>query len=200
MSAYRKFSDVLQHQVDAPAPPKPGKAPKADPIEPPQARTLGGLGALGGVVGETENPPAPADTAPAFWGEAEEERAAIVEHDGSQAPIAVDAGWWRSEFAERAAHREYDGGHPRAEAELLAWSELQNRWNLAHGERVSRGLCAGCRRPIGTEAMIDLIDSNRAHDRAGHECLIRHGERWRAAATRALIAMGLRPPAGEDVP
>jgi hypothetical protein len=80
--AYRKFSDTLQNEVRATLPPKPAKAPKVDPIEPPQARTLGGLGALGGVAGETENPPTPADAPPAIWGEAEEERAAIVENDG----------------------------------------------------------------------------------------------------------------------
>jgi hypothetical protein len=41
-----------------------------------------------------------------------------------------------------------------------------------------------------------MIDGNRVH-LAILDCLIRHGERWRAAATRALIAMGLQPPAGE---
>ena len=82
MIAYRKFSDILQNEVRAPTPPKPAKAPKVDPIKPPQPRTLGGLGALGGVAGETDSPPAPADNAPAR-GEAEAERAAIVEHDGA---------------------------------------------------------------------------------------------------------------------
>ncbi len=81
MIAYRKFSDTLQNEVRAPPPPKPPKAPKVDPIEPPQAQSLGGLGALGGVASETENPPAPAEAALAAWGEAEDERAAIVEHD-----------------------------------------------------------------------------------------------------------------------
>jgi hypothetical protein len=80
--AYRKFSDTLQNEDRASTPPKPAKTPKVDPIEPPQARTLGGLGALGGVAGETGNPPPSADTAPAIWGEAEAERAAIIEHDG----------------------------------------------------------------------------------------------------------------------
>jgi hypothetical protein len=80
--AYRKFSDTLQNEVRAPTSPNPPKAPKVDPIEPPRARTLGGLGALGGVAGETENPPAPAESAPAARGEAEAERAAIIEHDG----------------------------------------------------------------------------------------------------------------------
>jgi hypothetical protein len=80
--AYRKFSDTLQNELRASTPPKPAKAPKVASIEPPQARTLGGLDALGGVAGETENAPAPADTAPATWGEADIERAAIIEHDG----------------------------------------------------------------------------------------------------------------------
>jgi hypothetical protein len=34
------------------------------------------------VAGETENPLVPPESAPAAWGEAEEERSAIVEHDG----------------------------------------------------------------------------------------------------------------------
>jgi len=127
------------------------------------------------------------------WGEPEEERAAVVEH-------APDPGWWRDEYAERAAIRQSGGGYPRAEAELLAWRELENRWNLAHGERVSPELCAGCRRQIGTEAALDLIDGNRVHDRAGQECLICHGERWRGAAKRALIAMELQPAAGDEAP
>jgi hypothetical protein len=42
--------------------------------------------------------------------------------------------------------------------------------------------------------VILLIDGNRCHDRAGHGCLIRYGERWRNAATAALIALGLQPP------
>jgi len=109
-------------------------------------------------------------------------------------PVGAKTGsGWK---AERAAIRQYEGGYSRAEAELLAWRELENRWNLAHGERVLRELCAGCRRPIGTEAALDLIDGNRVHDPEDNDCLIRHGERWRATAARALIAMGLQPPAG----
>jgi hypothetical protein len=66
---------------------------------------------------------------------------------------------------------------------------------MTRGERVSRELCAGCRRPIGNAEALDMIDGNRVH-LAILDCLIRHGERWRAAATRALIAIGLRPPVG----
>jgi hypothetical protein len=80
MIAYRKFSDVLQNEGRAASSPKPAKAPKAEPIDRPQRKTLEELGALGGVVGETENPRAPAETAPALW-EAEAERTAILEHD-----------------------------------------------------------------------------------------------------------------------
>jgi hypothetical protein len=63
---------------------------------------------------------------------------------------------------------------------------------MRHGERVPQDLCAGCRRPIASSKALDLIDGNRVHF-AGDDCLVRHGERWRAAATRALIALGLWP-------
>jgi hypothetical protein len=46
------------------------------------SETLGGLGALGGEGEETENLHAASLGTPNMWGEAEEERAAIVEHDG----------------------------------------------------------------------------------------------------------------------
>lgn len=94
---------------------------------------------------------------------------------------------WRHLYDERAAIREYNGHYSRAEAERLAWGELQYRWHLQHGDRVPRDLCAGCRRPIGLAAALDLIDGNRVH----------LDERWRATATRALVALGLVPPSSE---
>jgi hypothetical protein len=100
---------------------------------------------------------------------------------------------WAALFARRAVDWEL-GGRSRAEAEKIAWAETQNRWHMEHGERVSRDLCAGCRRPIGTKKALDLIDGNRVHIGEDNACLIRHGERWRAAAMRALGALGLRPP------
>ena len=102
---------------------------------------------------------------------------------------------WVALFAQRAAKWEL-GGRPRAEAERVAWAEVQNRWHLQHAERVTRDSCAGCRRPIGAAPALDLIDGGRVHLDNGNACLIRHGERWRAAATRALMALGLRPPVG----
>jgi hypothetical protein len=89
----------------------------------------------------------------------------------------------------RAAHWEL-GGRSLAEAEKIAWAEMQNRWHMEHGERVSRDLWAGCRRPIEAATALDLIDGNRVHADDGNSCLIRHGERWRAAARRALIGAG----------
>jgi hypothetical protein len=102
---------------------------------------------------------------------------------------------WHNLYEDRAAIREFDGHYTRAEAELLAWGEIENRWHLQHGERVPRDLCAGCRKPISNAEALDLIDGARVHLANSNECLIRHGERWRAVATRALKAMGLRPPA-----
>jgi hypothetical protein len=101
---------------------------------------------------------------------------------------------WRDLYEERSAIRQYGGHYSRADAEALAWSEVQTRWHMECGERVSRDLCAGCRRPIGTKKALDLIDGNRVHIGEDNACLIRHGERWRAAAMRALVALGLRPP------
>jgi hypothetical protein len=101
---------------------------------------------------------------------------------------------WCDLFEERAAIYEYDGRYTRAEAEVLAWGELQNRWHFEHGARAARDLCAGCRLPIGSAEVLDLIDGNRVHLRGDRDCLIQHGRRWRAAATRALLSLGLRSP------
>jgi hypothetical protein len=53
--------------------------------------------------------------------------------------------------------------------------------------------CAGCGEPVGGFPALTLSDCARVHfERL--DCLIRHGERWRSAATAALVAMGLKPP------
>jgi hypothetical protein len=121
--------------------------------------------------------------------------AVLVPPSSSAAPTAE---WWRDEFEERAAIREYDGHYTRAEAERLAWGELENRWHREHGERLSADICAGCRRPIGNAEALDQIDGNRVHADRDHSCLIAFGKRWRGAARRALLNMGLNPPADMD--
>jgi hypothetical protein len=62
----------------------------------------------------------------------------------TEAPSAVyrspDASsWWRDIFEERAAIREFNGQRSRAEAEALAWSELETRWH------VDRAIAGGVR-------------------------------------------------------
>jgi hypothetical protein len=113
------------------------------------------------------------------------------------AATAAEAAWWRRHFVIRTIDRGLSGARSPAEAAHIAWGELQNRWHLAHGERVPRELCAGCRHPIADWKALDLIDGNRLHGDNGNGCLIRWGERWRGAATEALAAMGLRPPSEE---
>lgn len=107
---------------------------------------------------------------------------------------------WHGWYEERAAIRQFDGGHTRDEAERLAWSEAEDRWHRTHGERIARNLCAGCRRPIGLSKALDLIDGSHVHVNNENTCLIRHGERWRGQATRALVALGLRPPVHAQQP
>jgi hypothetical protein len=69
-------------------------------------------------------------------------------------------------------------------------TQLQDDWHLAHGERISRDLCAGCRRPIRPDdEILDLADDNRVHFPHGDDsytCLVQHGERWRKTARHAL--------------
>jgi hypothetical protein len=102
---------------------------------------------------------------------------------------------WRTRYREATAH--WGALHPPVEAAGLAWGELLARWHRLHGERTPEWQCAGCGAPIGGLPALDLADGNRAHiDNVN--CVIRCGERWRGAATRALTAMGLQAPADED--
>jgi hypothetical protein len=70
---------------------------------------------------------------------------------------------------------------------LIDMARTANRWHMARGERVSRELCADCRRPIRNAEAHDMIDGNRIHITNAYDCLIRHGERWRYTATTALL-------------
>jgi hypothetical protein len=74
-----------------------------------------------------------------------------------------------------------------------AWAEMQCRWHMERGERIPRDICAGCRKAIGATAL-ELIDGCRVYMHDNHACLIAYGERWRMAATRALLELGLIPP------
>ena len=72
---------------------------------------------------------------------------------------------------------------------------------MRHGERVDRKCCAGCRALFtDDDPVLDLIDRNRVHHDDDHACLIWYGTRWRAAARRALVALGLQPPSALPPP
>jgi hypothetical protein len=113
-----------------------------------------------------------------------------VRNDPDPAPETANYRGYEKNETNDISHAVVDVG---ASWRNLAWGELQNRWHMAHGKRVPRHLCAGCRKPISNAAALDLIDGCRVHDTAGHHCLIRWGACWRSAATRALAAMGLTP-------
>jgi hypothetical protein len=115
------------------------------------------------------------------------------------APAATgDSAWWRREFTVRTLGRLF-GNRTIDEAEQLAFERLIVEWHRQHGVRVPGWQCAGCGGPVGSLAWLDFDDGNRVHFDEQRACLIRYGERWRGTARRALIAMGLQPPAGTDV-
>jgi hypothetical protein len=103
--------------------------------------------------------------------------------------FAEDPAWWRDQLEERAAIRQFDGGFSRAEAERLAWEDLQHCRHRLCGERISPDLCAGCRQPIDPARALTLDDGCAVH----LGCVTRYGRRWREAAAAALAALGLRP-------
>jgi hypothetical protein len=155
-----------------------------------------------------KTPPGTAEHAAVISGEAEAPRATAWEtvniapfcdaHPARVAPLHQRDGadWWRDLYQQRIAMRQYGGLHDRAAAEQLAWGELQNRWHMRYGQRISRRRCAGCGGRI-CGATLDLIDGARVHLAAGNDCLIHYGKRWRGVATLALVDLGLTPPAGE---
>jgi hypothetical protein len=100
MVPYRKFSD--------PPTPKPPKAPKADEPHRIEAAALGNLGALDAPCGEYPHPQAD------IWTDDQDERAAMVEHDGSTP----------HEWAEALAR--LDPAHPPADVPPLRWLQFIN--------------------------------------------------------------------------
>jgi hypothetical protein len=113
-------------------------------------------------------------------------------------PERLTAGDWRDWYQKRAAIRQYDGNYTRAEAERLAWGEVVNEWHRRQGERAPRDLCAGCLKPIGDSGEVfDHADGTQTHMADGFDCVVKYGDRWRGAAEKALVAMGLTPPSVE---
>jgi hypothetical protein len=106
--------------------------------------------------------------------------------------------WWRRQLAVRAIDRELGGTRSPEDAARLAWGELECRWHRLYGERIPEWQCAGCGEPIEGLQSFDPGDGSRVHlNKLG--CLICYGERWRGAAGRALLAMGVIPPSGVEL-
>jgi hypothetical protein len=112
---------------------------------------------------------------------------------------ALEVADWCARHNEALAH--WSAFRPAAEAERLAWAEMQNRWHRLHDERVPAWQCAGCGEPIGGLPALDFADDNRVHlDEAhGLDCLLAFGQRWRDAATAGLQAFGLDLPTDEEM-
>jgi hypothetical protein len=104
---------------------------------------------------------------------------------------------WRARHREALAY--WSVLHPDDKAVSLTWGELQDRWHRLHEARLPGWQCAGCGEAIGGLAALALADGNRVHFET-LDCVLLYGERWRCAATEALSAMGLKPPAWEDEP
>jgi hypothetical protein len=83
------------------------------------------------------------------------------------------------------------GADPMRRFERVTWSELEDRWRRLYGERLPGRGCASCGAPIGGLPALDLVDGNRPHDNLDRR--IGYGERWRATAARALVALGINP-------
>jgi hypothetical protein len=101
---------------------------------------------------------------------------------------------WRTFYQERAALHEYEGGLSRQGAERSAWGEAVNAWHMACGEHAPWQQCAGCGASINGRAALPLADGTRVHFDNSDMCVIAYGERWRGAAERALMAMGVAQP------
>ena len=104
---------------------------------------------------------------------------------------------WRARQREALAY--WSVHHPAPEAARLAWGEQECRWHWLYGERTPEWQCAGCGEPVGGLPALDLADGARVHV-GTLNCVLRYGERWRRAATAALSAMGLEPPATDHAP
>jgi biotin operon repressor len=117
---------------------------------------------------------------------------ATAQHLSWHQTISTPAADWRARYREALAH--WGALHPDDEAASIAWGEMQVRWHRLHGARVPASQCCGCGDPIGDRKALDLADGRRAHLDT-FDCLIAYGARWRRAATEALAALGLQPPA-----
>jgi hypothetical protein len=138
------------------------------------------------------------------------ERAAIAEFDGgldreaaarlarqevTSGPVGDDVTSWRSWMRSRYAVWR-TRGFSRAEALGIVWGEAETEWHKRHGAAPDPDRCAGCGEWMLDGPGMSMLDGAVIHfgnpDR--FDCLIIHGEIRRAAASAALMALGLMRP------
>jgi hypothetical protein len=108
------------------------------------------------------------------------------------APNKDEPSYWQKRFTGRTFEW-FNGKRDWNAAQRIAWGDLQNEWHELHGQRWPKWQCAGCKKPIGGVAAIDMADGNRVHFEP-IECAINFGRQWRADADAALTALGLKRP------
>jgi hypothetical protein len=157
-----------------------------------------------------------AELSHSVWSEAADlralfdERAAIAEVDGGLdretaerlarqevtcGPAGDDVTAWRSWMHSRLPVWRARGLSAREAARLL-WAEAESAWHLRHHPAADPDRCAGCGEWMLDGPGMRLLDGAVIHfgnpDRL--DCLLLYGEAWRAAASAALVALGLRKP------
>ena len=108
-------------------------------------------------------------------------------------PTGDDPQSWRHWYQERLRWQRQlakAAGRSDASAQALAYGEMQLAWHNRHGERSDPSRCAGCGGSIASGRIVEtLADRSRVH--ASNECWIAYGKRWRAAAARGLLRLGI---------
>ena len=102
-------------------------------------------------------------------------------------------------FEKTAALHEAKDGWRRSVAERRAFGKCVEAWCRCNPHPYNHLLCAGCGRPLGTEAL-DLPDGSRVHfeSHRNYACVIAAGCARKRRAVAALVSLGLLPPEGWD--
>lgn len=101
---------------------------------------------------------------------------------------------WRAWMGSRL-NRKMASGHyaDRNNAIVDVWNDALHVWHMAYGDVPPRTACGACGEVLEMwDATIPIIDGARVH--AAQDCLDGYGDRCRAVAHDALVAIGLKPP------
>jgi hypothetical protein len=104
---------------------------------------------------------------------------------------------WRAWMGERYRSKMASGHFSSRDAAMVSvWEEALRAWHMINGKVPDRDGCGACGEVLEMwDSAITVIDGARVH--ASQDCLYDYGERCRAAAHEALVAIGLKPPPTE---